>query len=362
MENAFAFVPILYNKNNDDDDNENFNCQNCGKENIIPFPCYECHQVYCSKDCRNSHKNIHIYECIGHKKFLFHEIGIAYLAFRVFIKGFDLLIDDLIEELCTNDNNDYQINNSLDLWSKIIDMAKKKESKNQYYEILNLVSNIEKMNSTDLLQYRLTAIMLTCYLKEFTNFFQNFIDNKNDKLQKILTKNVQWEIIISTLITQHICQMICNAHTIDTLIIPFYQQTNHIWLDNINLKYGMLHSYSLQSKIHAAIYPKISLYNHSCESNFHNRFNKLKLIIISNKDIQKNDEIFNCYGINYKLMNRNTRRNYLKQQYFFECNCIHCTNDNSDNEYYVSMYLYIKYVFSIISSISSLLYIFFVIE
>lgn len=92
---------------------------------------------------------------------------------------------------------------------------------------------------------------------------------------------------------------------------------------------------TMSSRIFTAIFPKISMLNHSCDPNIRNCFDGAFLRIHATRDIEENEEIFNCYGPNYKLMSKMDRKIALKQQYCFDCNCPRCTsNDQTYEKYY----------------------------
>lgn len=96
-----------------------------------------------------------------------------------------------------------------------------------------------------------------------------------------------------------------------------------------------LHLVTTSSRIFTAIFPKISMLNHSCDPNIRNSFDGPFLRIHAAHDIAADEEIFNCYGPNYKLMSKMDRKSALKQQYCFDCNCQRCTsNDQTYEKYY----------------------------
>lgn len=99
-----------------------------------------------------------------------------------------------------------------------------------------------------------------------------------------------------------------------------------------------LHLVTSSSRIFTAIFPKISMLNHSCDPNIRNTFDGPNLRIYATRDIAEGDEIFNCYGPNYKLMSKVNRKIALKQQYCFDCNCQRCaSNDQTFEKYYEYM-------------------------
>lgn len=100
----------------------------------------------------------------------------------------------------------------------------------------------------------------------------------------------------------------------------------------------MVHNFPLvmtSSRIFTAIFPKVSMLNHSCDPNICNSFDGPFLTIYASRDIAANEEIFNCYGPNYKLMSKSERQTALKQQYCFECKCEKCSkNDQTFMKYH----------------------------
>ena len=119
-------------------------------------------------------------------------------------------------------------------------------------------------------------------------------------------------VSISSLILRHLLQTICNAHAITEL----KDNGNSIdsTLDREQIRYA------------TAIYPRVSLLNHACNSNVLSSFNENSSVIVvkSARSIKKNDEVFNCYGPHYLKMGFIERRQALMEQYHFECSCQAC--------------------------------------
>lgn len=116
-EAPFAFIPV---HNYAVKKYFNTDCENCALVNVWPFLCLECrHSTYCSSQCRDSHKNIHKYECEGYKKNLFFEIGIAHLSLRVLLVGFASLVP-ILESL---DKDDFK-GNPEKIFEKLLEKAR----------------------------------------------------------------------------------------------------------------------------------------------------------------------------------------------------------------------------------------------
>lgn len=98
---------------------------------------------------------------------------------------------------------------------------------------------------------------------------------------------------------------------------------------NIVVK-GRLHDLVSSTRVFTAIFPRISLFNHSCDPNIRNHFNGNKLTVYASRNIPIKGEILNSYGPNYRLMCQQDRKLALSQQYCFDCDCERCaSNDNT---------------------------------
>ncbi|XP_054004754.1 SET and MYND domain-containing protein 4-like isoform X1 [Hylaeus anthracinus] len=278
LEKPVSFVLLNY-------DALNSLCQHCNCLNTdIPIPCTKClNTFYCDVNCSDqAWFSYHTWECPGNQMTLWKEIGIGHLALKVLLT-------------CTTTTDMIQFN-----------------------EMQNLVTNFDKLLIEDLTVYGITAIMLTIYLSEYTDFFKT--NNLNDCLVKkfsdrsfnsnfnILTNNDK-QLYVSSLLLRYILQLICNGHAIVT--------SNTLLNKN--------DSFMDQDIVGTGIYPSASMMNHSCDPNIINIFMDQYLIVRASKNIAKNEEIFNCYGPNYKHMSREQRQKILKSQYCFTCKCKHCT-------------------------------------
>lgn len=50
------------------------------------------------------------------------------------------------------------------------------------------------------------------------------------------------------------------------------------------------------------------------------------VVVKAIRDIKKGDEIFNCYGIDYRFMNKEQRQENLFTLYSFICDCEVCSD------------------------------------
>ncbi|XP_037046205.1 SET and MYND domain-containing protein 4 [Bradysia coprophila] len=310
-EKAFAFIPVSHQFYENPIEQH---CQNCAATNIIPYPCHTCKRAtYCGLTCLSEHETIHRFECNGYKKHLWFEVGITHLALRTMLCG--------INELMTKIQHLHDTTPLL-AWNELLLTVD--ESDFAYGTVLKLVTNFEKTDTDDFLGYVLTASMITMYLRNHTEFFQE-MSKQFPKFMSV--SSWEWEVFIGALITRHIGQLICNGHAISDFEINDFDS----FTSSQCIAKGKL-SQSIESqRIFTAIFPKISILNHSCDPNIRNRFNNTELMIYATRTINDGDEIFNCYGPNNKLNPRQERQNMLSQQYHFVCDCVPC--QGTDEEY-----------------------------
>ncbi|CAK9800854.1 SET and MYND domain-containing protein 4 [Anthophora plagiata] len=274
LEKPVSFVLLNHNSLNE-------LCQNCKCSNRdIPIPCPTClNTFYCNENClTEAWSSYHCWECPGSQMELWKEIGIGYLALKVLLT-------------CATTTDITKFN-----------------------EIQNLVTNFDKVSMDDLTVYGITAIMLTTYLLEYTNFFKTnnleeclinkFLDNSFNSNFNVLTDNNK-QLYVSSLLLRYILQLIGNGHAITK------SSTNDSSMN--------------QDIVATGIYPSASMMNHSCDPNIINIFMDQYLIVRASRDITKHEEVFNCYGPHYRHMPTENRQKILKSQYCFICKCKPCT-------------------------------------
>ncbi|KYN29622.1 SET and MYND domain-containing protein 4 [Trachymyrmex cornetzi] len=278
VEKAFAFVPLCHIKSD--------NCYNCCRSSgNTPVPCTECvDSIYCNITCWNeARSSYHCWECLGNQMGLWAEIGIAYLAVRMLFN-------------CTTATDDNRLN-----------------------EVQKLVTNFSKLPPGDIISYGITAIMLMMYLSKYTDFFKTvnlkeclkFYDDFNCDL----TTEDDERLYVSSLLLRYILQLISNGHAI-TKIKAVVNNTCY----NKNKVFTQQ-----EDRIATAIYPSASMMNHSCDPNIINSFLGQFLITKATQDIAAGEEVFNCYGADFRRMLRKDRQEKMESQYCFKCNCAACS-------------------------------------
>lgn len=321
-EKAFAFVPVC---NDYRQRAISHHCQNCARTNCIPFPCYECARAtYCSPQCSIEHQSIHEFECVGYQKNLWTKIGIAHLAMRTLLVG----VPSLMEKI-----KQLKPQNVSSVWHDMFSIA---DSDFTYGHVLSLVTHFTDspmpVDSVDCLRYALTAKMLTIYLFEHTSFYKKLISANTPG---IMDKN-DWHFMVASILMRHMGQLVSNGHAISDMEVmqPSDYGESYICEKESRLK-GYLYQCLSSTRVFTAIFPKISLLNHSCDPNIRNSFDGQSLTIYATRSIAENEQVFNCYGPHYKLMHKDERQFALKQQYRFICKCDKCSaNDRTFYQYY----------------------------
>lgn len=160
-----------------------------------------------------------------------------------------------------------------------------------------------------------TACALTLYLRTESNFFED---------KSLSADHKKWEVLISSFILRHTGQMIVNAHTISDIRLEYNGNTLPLFNNFSQFEFNRAGIVMRNDETFAAIFPFISLLNHSCKANIRNCFDGNFLTICSTDYINKSKEIFNSYGINYLRISKVDRRAILQDQYHFCCNCEEC--------------------------------------
>lgn len=184
--------------------------------------------------------------------------------------------------------------------------------------------------------------MLTIYLRERTTFFQDHITNEVDLLEEAC----DWDNLVGALIFRHVGQLVSNGHAIvDFRQNIFTTEPLKLMLFKWQANGGGLHLLLKSQRVFTGIFPKISMLNHSCAPNIRNKFDGRTLTIYAASDIRKGQEIFNCYGPNYKLMSFQERQDSLRLQYNFHCKCIKCSEKADEYVRHLSVILFLILMF-----------------
>ncbi|XP_055639180.1 SET and MYND domain-containing protein 4 [Toxorhynchites rutilus septentrionalis] len=314
QEESVSFIPV-YDVSSCDNLPQ-FDCQYCATVNVVPFPCSACGGAcYCSIKCREAHVPIHQFECPGYEKHLWYLIGIAHLGMRCFLDGFESSMQKIATvDQCTPEK----------MFEHLLKTVETEQESYPYGKVLGLLTNIEHMDLTDMVLYSMTAYMLGTYLSEYTMIFNHLREKEN-----MMSKN-DWTLYFAAVIFRHIGQLICNGHGITDLRWTGISEKSRLEAKSCDIKAGFLHVSFESARVFTGIFPRVSMFNHSCNPNIRNHFSNNVLTVYATRDIEPGGEIFNSYGPSYKLMDRKSRRSALRQQYSFDCECTECVLGNDE--------------------------------
>jgi len=258
-------------------------CLNCFRRLQKTFmECPACKRVrFCDKNCfQECYSKTHRWECAVLDLIDNDDIGrMATIAYRIVSKtGFKYLQS----------------------MSGKLDSTPATYSEGDYISVYKQVDNKEKRPVGDHLKRCFTALFLTRCL-QLTNWFP----------EEFRTDFCSTEFVyIAALMTKHIQACACNAYEINEFV-----------------KKGasMVNSESLE--LGGAVYPTISLSNHSCAANTSRTNYGTYCCVRATRTIFPNEKVYDNYGLFYHTESSDDRKQRLNLQYFFDCNCVACKND-----------------------------------
>jgi hypothetical protein len=93
---------------------------------------------------------------------------------------------------------------------------------------------------------------------------------------------------------------------------------------------------NFKTDVAGAIYPFASLINHSCSPNLEKINMGNKAVFISNRPIEKHEQLFLCYRRPFYFDSVQKRRRSIYRQFNFVCECTACANCELFTHYYES--------------------------
>jgi len=243
--------------------------------------------MFCSAECKATAKAYHSYECEIIEDLLM--TGIAHIVLRMFLKGIALFgsFDELSAFLKQNENSKCTVFE-----------GNYKDPKQQFLITFGLANSTEKFS-------------LDVYQKIFM---------KDSRLQQLWTLNrddVCW-------ILQKLIQV--GNH---------YVHGIGLWSLNEN---GMekfndpINPAQHQQLVGNGCYLFCSLLNHSCAPNIRRLNVEDKVVIVVIRPIQKGEQIFDSYRLNFNIQSKAERQESLKKDYGFSCDCEACVGDYPMNQ------------------------------
>ncbi|KAG6456322.1 hypothetical protein O3G_MSEX009676 [Manduca sexta] len=134
-------------------------CDNCCKSSVNIVPCSACSRsVYCGAECRSRASAVfHRWECVGAQADLFPTVGIAHLALRVLLVS----ASDGFPKVPTTEPEPRTAEQLFNSYSRVDSVQIYKHDTPAFYRMFNLVTNFDKMNNADYIQYALAQRCIT---------------------------------------------------------------------------------------------------------------------------------------------------------------------------------------------------------
>ncbi|XP_019867309.1 SET and MYND domain-containing protein 4 [Aethina tumida] len=287
VEKALIFAPVF----KENKELYPFKCYNCLKDTLSCIPCQSCTLCfYCNENCRVSSWNeCHKWECQGMQTNFWHDLGIGFPGFKAMLKG--------IPSGFRNIKGDHE------------EDLKSFGSKEDNYPYFNrLVSNIYR--SKNVVPYTVMSAVVVIYLKKYTDFFSYLLTVPNCPKQD-MDSLIRY---IGGLITKHTAQLSSNSMIVEHWT---YSTSDMLFPD-------------ILITVACGMFPSVSIMNHSCRPNVTTFFICDTIVVKALEDISENEEIFNCYGIDYRGMNREYRQIACRNIYHFECKCVICSDPTKE--------------------------------
>ncbi|XP_020659091.3 protein-lysine N-methyltransferase SMYD4 isoform X1 [Pogona vitticeps] len=119
--------------------------------------------------------------------------------------------------------------------------------------------------------------------------------------------------VLGEAMLRHMLQLPCNAQAVVTLSASGSEEGPVTGNEEIALA--------------TALFPVISLLNHSCDPNTSVAFSGRTMEVRASHPIPFGQEILHCYGPHHCRMGASERQERLLSQYFFECQCRSCSKE-----------------------------------
>lgn len=254
-------------------------------------PCGSCSAVrYCSVYCRNSSwSQYHRYECQHFDLLL--SMGVLRLSLRI------ILTAGIQECLSVDSQMNKNSNNGA--------MSNKETVTSSYKSIYNLCDHSKDLNPLVSARQTLAAAFMTFILSE--------------KVMGVMHSQDENYYRIGGIILKHIHQISVNS------ILMFHQP----------IVSGPHDIYGIDVKSQAigtAVYPTLSLINHSCVPNTDTFFRGNVVFVKTRQPIPAQTEITLSYGQLYNKASRSERMESLENQYYFSCQCPACEDKTMDRD------------------------------
>ncbi|XP_061606711.1 SET and MYND domain-containing protein 4 [Phyllopteryx taeniolatus] len=124
-----------------------------------------------------------------------------------------------------------------------------------------------------------------------------------------------WRLLAGAAL-RHLLQLRCNAQAV-------------VMLEDQGLSDALVLS-SQERRVATAIFPTLSLFNHSCRPNTSLMFGGGGIVTVrASRSVNAGREVLHCYGPHNSSMAAAERRHLLQEQYFFLCQCEACEEERA---------------------------------
>lgn len=350
---AFCYVLIPSNKLNTETknkgetfDTEDLHCHHCLCQSLSFVSCPNCSYTrYCRESCRkDAWERWHQWECpIGADLLAIGVLG--HLALRVALKaGQDEVqrvkenSSDLSQEdhvTCSTYKSDLPVQLSLGGCCREVSDHIDCYHGNSYMGIYSLLPHVAQQSPGSRFLLAITMAMLYRRLQGGPPP-DMWASCKDEGFSGIWQPKMS---MLGATALRHMMQLRCNAQAVTAV--------------RVKEESGMAVQSSSEIRIATAIFPVLSLLNHSCSPNTSisfttgfqtNPFSQfgcseghidhpgsshcgVTVTLRASKDLTAGQEILHCYGPHCSRMEVKERQRHLLEQYFFHCNCQACQTD-----------------------------------
>ena len=271
-------------------------CHHCCARCFVPLPCQTCVDVvFCSWQCQSAAQAYHPAECQLMDLFHQSEVRLGHLALKMVVKaGYSYLMQQHQALEQAGQEGGLSVG---------CDERGVYDSEN-YATMYHLVGHSQDRTPQDLWSRSVMAAFLVKCLQDHTSFFPEVSDAGcgNGPRKDICC--------IGAHILRHLMMLPCNAHEVSEMGINWQEP-----------------SQSQTLEIGSAIYPVLSLINHSCDPSVVRHSYADRCVVRAIRGIAAGEEICDNYGALYPVMDKASRHTHLQTQYYFTCCCHACTQD-----------------------------------
>ncbi|XP_067007502.1 SET and MYND domain-containing protein 4 [Anabrus simplex] len=257
-------------------------CFHCFKRLLTPIPCPRCSAVaFCSMSCQKESMASH------------HKVECGILA-TLWASGASVTCLMALRIISQRDMQ-YFLKQR-----KLLDQIPKVYYGSDYRSVYNLVRHEAKRTADDLLhRSNMSVFLLRCL--QTAGFFGVGTSSTDSELSDD-------ENFIGGLLLRHLQLLQFNAHEVSELLLE---------------ENGSLDAAS-SVFLGGAVYPTLALFNHSCDPGVARYFLGTSVIVRAVKNIASGEMVAENYGPIFTQTVLSERQATLRDQYWFDCNCIPC--------------------------------------